>query len=342
MTGDSMSSAAPDWRPSASRERLQQRAAMFARLRAFFAALGVLEVDTPQLINFAVTDPHLHSAEVRWPATSAHQHSMPSRARLPPRYLHTSPEYAMKRLLASGSGDIYQLCHVFRGDEHGAVHNGEFSLLEWYRVGASMQTLMAELDALLRLLMAGTHLGATRYLRYEQTFIDALDYNPLHDSEAKLRSCAGAHGVDVNLVRECSRDALLDLLMAARIGPQLGLEGPTFVHHYPASQAALARLDPSDSRVALRFELYLHGVELANGFEELAAAQEQRARFQADQRQRVILGLTVPAIDEYLMAALQAGLPACAGVAVGLDRVLMLASGAARIADVLPFTSEHA
>ena len=319
------------WRPGTNLERLRRRAAMLAEIRAFFAARGVLEVDTPQLVNYAVTDRHLHSAQVRWPGAAARS-----------QYLHTSPEYAMKRLLADASGDIYQTCHVFRGEEQGPIHNSEFTLLEWYRCGWSLATLMQEVDELLRRLLAGAAGTATRYLSYEQVFLEALGCNPLSDPDRVLAACARSQGFDGALVGGCGRDELLDLLMGARVGPRLGLSGPVFVHRYPASQAALARLDPTDPRVALRFELYLHGVELANGFEELADADEQAARFRADQQERAARGLSVAPIDEFLLAALRAGLPACAGVALGFDRALMIACGAQRIDEVMPFTSERA
>jgi lysyl-tRNA synthetase class 2 len=331
MDGPRQATPELDWRPGARPERLRRRAAMLAEIRAFFAARGVLEVDTPQLINHAVTDRHLHSAQVHWPGAQAR-----------PQYLHTSPEYAMKRLLAAGSGDIYQTCHVFRGDEQGPIHNSEFTLLEWYRKGWSLAALMQEADELLRTLLAAKAGAATRLLSYEQLFVEALGCNPLTDPERVLAECARAQGLEDALVRSCGRDELLELLMGARVGPQLGLAGPVFVHHYPASQAALARLDPTDPRVALRFELYLHGIELANGFEELADADEQAGRFRADQEARAARGLAVSPIDGYLLAALRAGLPACAGVALGFDRVLMIACGAQRIEEVLPFTSERA
>jgi lysyl-tRNA synthetase class 2 len=326
-----MKDFSPDWRPLATRASLQRRAALLGAVREFFASRGVLEVDTPQVVNCAVTDPQLHSAEVRWPGTDSR-----------PRFLHTSPEYAMKRLLAAGSGDIYQLCHVFRGGEQGALHNSEFMLLEWYRLGWSSAALMNEVDALLRALLGAAAGGVTRVVSYEQAFLEALALNPLTDSDGAIADCACAQGLDASLVRRCSRDELLDLLMGAQIGPRLGLDGPVFVHRYPASQAALARLDPADPRVALRFELYLRGIELANGFEELADAAEQRARFMDDQRSRAARGLPVPAIDELLLAALSSGLPAGAGVAAGMDRIVMLSSGARRIGEVLAFSSENA
>lgn len=319
------------WRPGATRERLRQRAALLAQIRAFFGARAVLEVDTPHLVNFAVTDRHLHSAQVRWPGADARR-----------QYLHTSPEYAMKRLLAAGSGDIFQICHVFRGDEQGPIHNSEFTLLEWYRRDCSLAALMQEVDELLRALLGGIAGAATQYLSYEEVFRAAMNCSPLSDPEPALAACARAQGFDDGLIRACGRDELLDLLMGARVGPRLGAAGPVFVHRYPASQAALARLDPNDPRVALRFELYLHGMELANGFEELADADEQAARFRADQQARAARGQEVTPVDEFLLAALRAGLPPCAGVAVGVDRLLMIACGAQRIEDVLTFTSAHA
>jgi elongation factor P--(R)-beta-lysine ligase len=320
-----------DWRPGATLERLRQRAALLASVRAYFGTRGLLEVDTPQLVNHAVTDLHLHSAQVQWPGATARR-----------QFLHTSPEYAMKRLLAAGSGDIFQICHVFRGDEQGPMHNSEFTLLEWYRRDYSLAALMQEVDALLRSLLPALAASATRYLSYEQAFVEVLHCNPLDDPGHALAACARAQGFADALVDSCGRDELLDLLMGACIGPGLGKAGPVFVHRYPASQAALACLDPTDRRVALRFELYLHGMELANGFEELADAQEQAARFRADQAARTERGLAVTPIDEFLLAALRAGLPACAGVALGFDRLLMLACGAQRIEEVLSFDSAHA
>ncbi len=326
-----MSAGTDDWRPGASAERLRRRAGMLAEIRAFFADRGVLEVDTPQLVNFAVTDVNIHSAAVRWPGGDER-----------PRYLHTSPEYAMKRLLAAGSGDIYQMCHVFRGEEQGQLHNSEFMIVEWYRRGWGFAALMEEVDALLRRLMGAATLAPTRYLSYEQVFVEALGCNPLTDSDAALAAQARRAGFEDELVQRCERDELLDLLMGASIGPGLAMDGPVFVHRYPASQAALARLDPQDQRVALRFELYLRGVELANGFEELGDGPEQRQRFAADQRIRAARNLPVPAMDEFLLSALAAGLPPCAGVALGFDRLLMLACDAARIDEVMAFVSARA
>lgn len=326
-----MSTPGAHWRPGATVQRLRQRAALLTAIRQFFSARAVLEVDTPQLVNHAVTDLNLHSAQVRWPGSNDSL-----------RYLHTSAEYAMKRVLAAGSGDVYQLCHVFRGDESGPLHNSEFMMLEWYRQGWPLERLMAEVDELLRQLLAEKTLAATRYISYRQAFRTAVDCDPLADSDAALAACALNQGLDSQLVQRCNRDELLDLLMGLRVGPQLGLDGPVFLHRYPASQAALARLDPEDPRVALRFELHLQGVELANGFAELSDERTQRSRFESDQRQRRDRHLHVPAADEYLLAALAHGLPACSGVALGVDRLLLLATGAAHIGEVMAFTSDRA
>lgn len=317
-----------DWVPTANHARLQARARLLQQCRRFFEDRAVLEVETSLAVQHAVTDVHLHSARAQIPG-------------LTERYLQTSPEFLMKRLLAAGSGDIYQICRVFRGHEQGPMHHCEFSLLEWYRVGFSMQRLMDEVALLLQALI-GTSASQPRFLTYSQAMQAAVGCDPLSASDGQIADCACQQGFDAALVRRCDRDQLLDLLMGARVGPALGRDGPCFLHHFPASQAALARLDAADPRTALRFEVYLAGIELANGFEELGAEDEQRRRFAADQRQRRELGLEVPALDERLLAALVHGLPACSGVAVGLDRVLMLASGADDIRDVLAFTHDNA
>ncbi|MGA8708908.1 MAG: EF-P lysine aminoacylase EpmA [Steroidobacteraceae bacterium] len=322
--------ASPSWRPTATLATLRQRAELLAAARSFFAAHAVLEVDTPALVRHAVTDRHIHSARAELPGHDA------------PLYLHTSPEYAMKRLLAAGSGDIYQIAHVFRGSEQGRWHNAEFTLIEWYRCGFSLRDLMLEVAALALRLLGQPADTPVQYLRYAEALQHQLALDPLVASDSELRDLAIARRLDADLARRCDRDELLDWLMASVVGPRLGLEGPCFVHHYPASQAALARLDPLDPRVALRFELYYRGVELANGFEELADAVQQRARFELDRRRRLAAGLPAPDVDEALLAALEAGLPPVSGVALGFDRLLMLRLGASAIGQVLPFPLDRA
>lgn len=239
--------AGGDWRPGASRAQLEVRAALLARTRGFFAARGVLEVDTPLIVNAPVSDVHIHSARVELGADAA------GAARK--YFLHTSPEYAMKRLLAAGSGDIYQICHVARGFECGRVHNPEFTLIEWYRTGFSLGQLMDEVEGLVRLLV-GTRAGerAAERLSYREVFVRELGLDPFTAPLPELTRAATAEGFAS--AAGAARDELLELLMGSVIGPRLGAASLTFIHGYPASQAALARLDPADARTAERFELY--------------------------------------------------------------------------------------
>jgi lysyl-tRNA synthetase class 2 len=333
-----MTAGGADWRPSAAAARLKARAALLARTRGFFAARGLLEVDTPLVVNAPVSDVHIHSATVQL----AH-------AAGAPLFLHTSPEYAMKRLLAAGSGDIYQICHVVRGFEQGRLHNPEFTLIEWYRLGVTLDELMDEVAALMRDLLGSP--GARRAderLSYRDAFLRELELDPFTATLAELAQAAALIGFrEVAAAasaagNEVQRDELLELLMGARVGPRLGHGTLTFVHGYPASQAALARLDTSDPRTARRFELYCDGIELANGFHELINAGEQRARFEQDNSERRRMRLPVHPPDERLLAALAAGLPDCAGVALGFDRALMLAVGASHIDEVLAFPTVRA
>ncbi|MBV8975678.1 MAG: EF-P lysine aminoacylase GenX [Sinobacteraceae bacterium] len=330
-----------DWRPSASAQLLRQRAALLARARQFFAQRAVLEVDTPLLVNAPVSDVHIHSAAVRLGFDPA-----AARSTGPTLFLHTSPEYAMKRLLAAGSGDIYQICHVVRGNEHGRLHNPEFTLIEWYRVGCSLEQLMEEVEALVRELLGAAAPVANERISYQAAFLRQLNLDPFTATDAALAEAArplalvGA-GIHSGGPEALSRDEWLELLMGGLIGPRLGRGALTFLHGYPASQAALARLDPADPRTAERFELYCEGIELANGFQELTSASEQRARFEADNVRRRRLGLPAFPPDERLLAALPA-VPQCAGVALGFDRTLMLAAGAAHIEEVLPFPTARA
>jgi lysyl-tRNA synthetase class 2 len=318
------------WRPTATPATLKLRSQALRSAREFFAERGVMEVDTPALVRHAVTDVNIHSAQVLLPGNRA------------PLYLHTSPEYAMKRLLAAGSGDIYQIAHVFRGDESSPLHNAEFTLIEWYRCGMGMEQLMQEVAALVARLLGDGASTAFTQLHYAQAFQQCLGCDPLQASEPQLRALAIEQQLDPSLAVRCGRDELLDWLMGTVAGPGLGADGMCFVDRYPVSQAALARVDPANAEVALRFELYRHGVELANGFEELANSMEQRARFDADCAERARRGLPVPAIDQALLDALAAGLPAVSGVALGFDRVLMQRIGASTISEVMPFPLDRA
>jgi lysyl-tRNA synthetase class 2 len=316
------------WRPTASLAALRRRASALQITRDFFRARAVLEVETPVMVNAPVSDVNIGSVKVEMPGHAA------------PLFLHTSPEYAMKRLLAAGARDIFQVCHVFRGAERGRQHNPEFTMVEWYRLDFSLEQLMQEVADLVRAVL-GEDLPV-EFVSYRDAVRRHAGFDPLEGDIEELRLAARALGLDERHAREAARDELLDLIVGAKVGPALGATALTFMHRYPSSQAALARLDAQDPRLALRFELYHRGIELANGYHELTNAAEQRQRFDADQQSRAARGLPVAALDQHLLAALEAGLPDCAGVALGFDRVLMLALNAASIEDVLAFPTERA
>ncbi len=321
-------SAPGDWPPSATQATLQLRAELLRRVREYFAAAGVMEVQTPMLSRATVTDVHLASLRTR---VAGHGEF----------YLQTSPEYAMKRLLAAGSGDIYQIAPVFRDAERGTQHNPEFTMVEWYRAGFDANALMNDASSLLDALLIERQLGTAQRLTYREAFLRHTQIDPLTAPVADLLACARAHEIPLPSPTPDERDACLDLLMSTVVGPRLGQGQLSFIYDYPASQAALARLKPDDPSVAERFEIYLQGVELANGFHELADAREQRARFGQDLQQRRARGLSEPPVDERLLGALTAGLPDCAGIALGFDRVVMLAAGVRTIDEVLAFPIER-
>ncbi len=320
-----------DWRPRATRETLHARAALNAAIRTFFAARGVLEVETPQLSAAATSDLRLHSLATRWPGADG-----------PRRYLHTSPELPMKRLLAAGSGDVWQLARVFRDGERGRLHHPEFTLLEWYRVGWDHRRLMAEVAELVAALLDGHELAPVETLTYREAFIAHGGIDPFTDDLDAWRSAARDHAIDGAGLEALDLDGWRDLLLTHAVEPSLGRGRLTFVHDYPASQAALARVRDGDPPLAERFELYWQGVELANGFNELLDANEQRARFEADRAARRDLGLEAVPADGHFLDALASGLPACAGVALGVDRLLMLKLGLGAIDEVLAFPIERA
>lgn len=290
-----------------------------------------MEVETPALSQATVTDEHLHCFSTEFVG--------PGAARGKTLYLQTSPEYAMKRLLAAGSGPIYQLAKAYRNEEAGRFHNPEFTMLEWYRPGFDHFALMDELDELVQRLLGCPK--ATR-ITYQQVFMQHLQLDPLSADIMQLREAAARLGHGQLAANENDADTLLQLLFCDGIEPNIGHEAPCFVYDFPASQAALAKLSPQDPRVAQRFELYFKQLELANGFHELDDPTEQRARFERDNQKRLAAGRPARPIDPYLLAALEAGLPPCAGVAVGVDRLIMLALGASHIKDVLSFSVDNA
>ncbi len=321
-----------DWQPSASFEVLQFRARLLQGIRAFFTEQDVLEVETPVLSRATITDPHLQSFSTQYLSDRL--------------YLQTSPEFFMKRLLASGSGDIFQLCRVFRDDELGRYHNPEFSMLEWYRLGMDHHLLMDDMEALLNYLSGklGVPISGQipRRLSYQQAFVEALGIDPLAASAGELKAVAQQRGIEIPVgMDELDRDMWLDWLMTQGVAPSFVKQGFTFVFDYPASQAALARVSEDDPRVAHRFELFWGELELANGFYELTDAEEQRSRFEQENQQRIERGMEPVTIDEYMLTALGAGLPDCSGVAIGVDRLLMVLLSKILISEVLAFSFQR-
>lgn len=306
------------WQPSASLANLQQRARIIKQIRDFFAARNVMEVETPLLCHTSVTDPHIHSIQAE------------------AFYLQTSPEYAMKRLLAAGSGPIFQITKAFRKDEAGRFHNPEFTLLEWYRPGFDHLQLINEVDALLQTVLKTAPAERKTYC---DIFIEHLQLDPHTASIDELEMVATKHFSIQEKITD--RDTWLQLLMSHCIEPHLGTVQPCCVYDYPASQAALAKIQPTQPPVASRFEFYFKGIELANGFHELQNVNEQRSRFENNRAERKKLALADVPIDELFLSALESGLPDCAGVALGVDRLLMLALLSKHIKEVISFDFER-
>lgn len=303
-----------EWQPTASLEVLARRAILLERIRAFFSERGVTEVNTPLLTACGVSDVHIDSI------ATADPHG----------WLRTSPEYFHKRLLAAGFGDLYELGPVFRRGEIGRQHQPEFTLLEWYRVGWGWRQLAAETIELIRLALDDPRRRAL-YISWQDCMGERLGIDPLSCSVGELAALAddAPAGLD--------RDALLDWLFATRVQPLFPEDRITVVFDYPASQAALARIDPGNPSLANRFEVFVGPLELANGYHELGDAREQRERFERDNARREEMGRERMPVDERLLAALEAGLPDCSGVALGFDRLLMAALGAESISEMLAF-----
>ena len=316
-------SSTEDWRPTAAIDALKARADLLKDIRNFFAKREVLEVETPLISSAGNTDPEIDSIQT----DKGH-------------YLRTSPEFALKRLLAAGSGDIYELGRVFRAGESGRHHNPEFTMLEWYRTGFSYHRLMDEVADLVR------HCGAGKFdqwpeqrLTYQQLFQQHLDLDPFTADVPALARAAGRHGIDDI---ELDRKQWLDLLISMVIQPRLPKQGLTFVYDYPTDQAALSRIRADSPPVAERFELYLGPTELANGYQELTDAAEQKRRFQAENEARQVNGKPGYNMDNHLIAALDHGLPECAGVALGVDRLLMNICNVEKLENILAFPFSNA
>ena len=318
-----------DWTPSGPFAALHLRAALNARIRGFFAERGVIEIETPVLSMAGNTEPNIASFSLEF---SGRTDGAPRT-----RWLRTSPEHPLKRLLAAGFGDCYELGRVFRDGEAGGRHNPEFTMLEWYRVGWDHHALAGECVELVTAALALVDRRATLACTpYRDLYRDRLGIDPLVDDVDVLRRALGDVAIDP---AGLERDDWLDLLMTHRLQPEFPADQLLVVHDFPASQCALARVrtDPDGTSVAERFELYLGALELANGYHELQDAAEQGVRFNRDLRRRAARGQALPPLDERLLAALESGLPHCAGVALGVDRLLMAMLGTDRIADVLAF-----
>ena len=320
-----------NYQPTCSLEVMRARAKMYVQIRQFFAEREVLEVETPILSQAGVTDVHLSSVQAKRHVLGQQQ----------THYLQTSPEFAMKRLLASGSGPIYQICKVFRDDEHGRKHNSEFTMLEWYRPGFSLKELMFEVTDLLNLTLA-QRFGEVRptVLSYKHAFMDRLDLNPLQATLQELKACCQRVGLNLDLGED--RLGYIDLLFSHMVEPSLGFDTPVFLTDFPPELASLAktRVDEDGELVAARFELYIEGLELANAYDELADAEVLRGRFEADNQEREKLGLHVMPLDEYLLSALPQ-MPPCSGIALGIDRLLMVATQQMRLEQVITFPAER-
>ena len=327
-----MSQATKTYQPTCSIEALKARAEMYQKIRQFFAQRNVLEVETPILSQAGVTDVHLASVQVQ-----RHIHG-----KLNTQYLQTSPEFPMKRLLASGSGPIYQICKVFRDDEHGRKHNSEFTMLEWYRPGLDLKALMHETADLLETCLAH-RFGEIRpmILSYKHAFQDRLDINPLQATLKQLKDTA--HRVGLNLDLGDDRLAYMDLLFSHFVEPSLGFDAPVFLTDFPPEMASLAKIkqDEDGELVAARFEVYIEGLELANAYDELQDADVLASRFEADNKERAKQGLPVIPTDQHLLAALP-NMPECSGIALGIDRLLMVAMNQVKIDQVIAFPAEIA
>jgi elongation factor P--(R)-beta-lysine ligase len=303
-----------NWQPSAPIDNLKKRADIIQKVRTFFAKRNVLEVDTPLFYASTVTDP----VQIAF--------------QLGDRFLQTSPEYAMKRLLAVGSGDIYQICKAFRDDEIGRIHNPEFTMLEWYRIGFDHYDLMEETADLLQVILS---CDRPEQIAYRELFFKILNIDPITADAQSLKNIVAQHNISVSdSFNNADKDTWLDIIMSHVIEPNVGHTKPIFIYDYPASQAALAIVN-DDKTTARRFEVYFQGMELANGYHELLNADELERRFIADNQLRKERGLPERPLDQHLIAAQRHGIPDCAGVALGLDRLIMLALQAKHIKEVI-------
>ena len=323
------------WQPSMNWPHAKQRAQVLGQIRAFFLARNVIEVETPILAHATVTDAHLDTFVTHY--NYSQDNHCDESINL---FAQTSPEFAMKRLLASGYGCCYQICKAFRHEEQGRYHNPEFTMLEWYRIDFDHFQLMDEVAALIELILG---CDQAERISYQALFIREVDIDPLMTNKEQLLALIAGRGkLSDWLENEDSLDTLLQFVMAELIEPNIGKNAPCFVYNFPASQASLAKISSQDLRVAERFECYFKGIELANGFHELTDAKQQKLRFEQDNEIRAQLGKAKHMIDENFISALEHGLPSCAGVALGIDRLIMLALSASKIDQVITFSIANA
>lgn len=343
-----------DYLPTATIETLQQRSQLLRAIRTFFESRGYWEVETPLLSRDTVVDAYIDPFLTHWHTAEGAADTAGE-----PRYLQTSPEFAMKRLLAAGADQIYQITHAFRQAERGSMHNPEFTMLEWYRLGETHHDQMSFVEALIRLIyeLAAALSDQTarpslpempfERISYEAAFLKFAGLSGLHSTADEFQQIARRHNISVPADFETT-DCLSwqNLLLVELIEPALGEKGAVFVYDYPASQAALARIsqgeNPDSAGVAERFELYLQGVEICNGYHELTDADELRTRIRQQSALRQRENRPKLPAESYLLQAMEAGLPACAGTALGLDRLFMLALGKQTLQEVIAFPVERA
>jgi len=325
-----------NWLPTASMSKLQERAKIIQMIRQFFIQRSLLEVETPTLSQSGVTDIHLFCFKTNFIGADLSLTNQTTDGL--PLYLQTSPEFHMKRLLAAGSGSIFQICKAFRNEESGRFHNPEFTILEWYQVDYDHQQLMNEMDQLLQLTL---NCESARRCTYQNAFLEILNVDPLAASLDELKQAGSKLKLGSVLDNEMDKDTVLQLLFCIAIEPVIAINKPCFIYDFPASQAALARISEHDPRVAERFEVYYKGIELANGFHELSDPEEQLNRFNKDNQIRKIKGLDEMPIDKNFIDSLEK-LPNCSGVALGIDRLIMLATKQQHIDNVLSFTIKRA
>lgn len=324
-----------NWQPTLSWEDAKKKALILRQIRSFFDARDVIEVETPVLGQSTVTDIHLDAFTTEFTFLNTAPKSSSSTL-----FLQTSPEYCMKRLLASGYQSIYQLSKAFRHEPKGRFHNPEFTLLEWYRLGFKQIDLINEVALLL---ISVLQCKQPKICSYQALFIEHTGIDPLDTELAELKTyIAHKNKMSDWLDAENNQDTLLQFILSEVIEPVIGINEPIFIMNFPASQASLAKISDADHRVAERFECYFKGIELVNGFCELTDAAEQLKRFEQDNINRKAAGEAIKAIDPLFISALEAGMPQCSGVAMGIDRLLMLALDKRSIDEVITFAVDRA